>query len=325
MTDKPTLALALGLVLAASALGQEPPKTPQQLIELSRQATDLVSAGAYQLRATVVLNPRSAKELKGQITVLRNGELYKSELQLAQYREARWINGNKLYVGRSQTVPVPKMLLLRSLDRLWRPGILPPEAKTSKISRDTRNHKEVDCFDVKGKDSQKQKFCFDPATSALVMVGSFEFHQVEFLDYSAFEKKYFPTRIVFREPVRGVVLELKDITITKADTGLEAFAPPAGVPAFDTCDDPTPPHQVKDAIPDIPKDELRQLRDTQVYLFWIIATDGTVRNLTVEYATHANFAKSATDAISQWRYSPAKCGDKPVPMEAETMVRYYMP
>ncbi|HEX7284814.1 MAG TPA: energy transducer TonB [Candidatus Angelobacter sp.] len=325
MTNKTTLAIVLGLSFAANARGQEPPKSPQQLIELSRQATDLVPLGPYQLRATVVLNPRTAKELKGQITVLRKGELYKSELQLAQYREARWVSGNKLYVARSQTVPVPKMLLMRSLDRLWRPGLLPPEAKTSKISTDTRNHKEVECFDVKDQESQKQKFCFDPATSALVMVGGFEFHQVEFLDYSAFEKKYFPTHIVFREPVKGVVLELKDITITKADPVAEAFAPPAGVPAFDTCDERTPPYKVKDAIPDIPKDELRQLRDTQVYLYWVIGADGTVQNLTVEYAAHASFAKSATDAIRQWRYSPARCGDKAVPMEAETMVRYFMP
>jgi hypothetical protein len=178
MRNKSQLLLAFAIVFVSSSRGKGPSQTPQQLIESSRKASDFSQIGPYQLHATAVLNPGGSKEVKGQITVLRDGDLYRSELQLAQYREVRWVNGNKLYIGRSQEVPVIKTTLLRRLDRLWRASAVPADAKTSKVFKEKHNHKQLECFEITRGKSPRQKLCFDPTLSALVTEGSFEFHSV---------------------------------------------------------------------------------------------------------------------------------------------------
>ena len=157
----------------------------------------------------------------------------------------------------------------------------------------------------------------------MVEDSSDEFRELELLDYAAFEQRYFPTHMIFRRS-DGVALEVKDITIGKADLNRDVFTPPSGVPGMDTCDDPVPPARVKDAIPQIPRGELSRLGSADVYLYGIVGTDGAVHNLAVEFSPHESFTESAIDAVKQWRYTPAMCGDKAVPMETETFVRYFI-
>src|SRR5215475_15485997 len=83
---------------------QESSPTPQQLIELARKASDLTEIGSYRLQANVVLfflGPKTSKEVKGQITVFRDKDRYRSELQMGDFHESRLIKDNTLYIGRS--------------------------------------------------------------------------------------------------------------------------------------------------------------------------------------------------------------------------------
>lgn len=310
-------------LLAGSSRGKEPLQTPQQLIESSRKASDFSQIGPYRLQATVILNPGISKKVTGQIIVLRDGDLYRSELQLEQYHETRWANGNKLYISRSQQIPLIKTPLLRHLDRLWRPSLLPSDAKVTRMFRQKHNHTELQCFEAIRGEGAKRTSCFDPSTGVMVENGSEEYRELDFLDYATFEQRYFPTRMIFRER-DGVALEVKDITISKAEFNRDVLAPPPGIPAMDTCDDPMPPARMKDAVPQIPREELSRFRSANVYLYGIIGTDGAFHNIAVEYSPHPSFTQSAIDAIRQMRYAPAMCGDRAVPMETETLVRYFI-
>src|ERR1041385_6813911 len=71
MTSKVRVA-ALFLLSMSAALFAESSQTPEQLVEHSRETSDLAATGAYQLQATVVLNPGASKEkeIAGTITIV---------------------------------------------------------------------------------------------------------------------------------------------------------------------------------------------------------------------------------------------------------------
>jgi hypothetical protein len=321
MTHKYVLPLYL-LVCVGTAFCEEPRRTPQQLVELSRKATDLSEIGPYRLQAKIVLTPPDvAKEKSGQITVLRDKDRYRSELQIGGFRETRWIKDNMLYVDRSQLVPLPMTTLLGKLDRLWRANLIPSDAKVSAVSRQEGHGKDLECFEIKGK-SWSHKSCFDRSTSVLVREdGGFDFYDLEFQDFAAMDQKFFPRRIIVRDSGH-VVVDVREISVTKAAPTPDAFAPPAVLPGLDTCDEPTPPIKIKDAVPNMPRDQLRMMHDATVYVFAIVGTGGSIQGPAVEYSPDVSFSASALDAAKQWRYAPAMCVDKAVPAEIELRVQY---
>ena len=322
MTSKGHFLVLLPLYLASLALSAESPRTPQQLVELSRKASDLSAVGPYQLNATVALNPGTSREVSGPITILRDKGLYHSDLKLPAYREARWIKENTLYIVRTRQIPVPNLLLLRELDRLWRAPIIPDGIKTLKQSNEKDHGTQLDCFESNQAD-WRSKFCFDHSTFALVKAKGLEFHDIDFSDFDRFEQAYFPRRIIVREQDKAV-LEIRNITISKAKFTADLFEPPKNTTELPTCDDLTPARKIKDVNPEIPFDELRRIRSAIVYLYGLIGTDGSVQNISVEYSPSDAFTESARNAFRQWRYKPATCGDKPVPTEIEIHVLYYV-
>ena len=272
------------------ALAMQSPQTPQQLVELSRRVSDLSEVGPYQLQGTVVLNTGTSNEVSGSINILRDKELYHSDLKLTGYRETRWIKEHTLYIARSQPIPLPNVLLLRQLDRLWRANVVPDGIKALKQSKEKDHGKQLDCFESSQVD-WRNKFCFDFATSVLVRAKGLEFHDVEFQDLGTFEQKYFPRRVIVRERDR-TVLEVRDIAISKAKFTADMFDPPKGATGAPTCDELNPPRKIKDANPGIPFDDLRRIGSGIVYLYGLVATDGSVRNISVEYSPATRLPKA---------------------------------
>jgi hypothetical protein len=305
------------LVLAA-----ELPAAPEQLVALSRKAVDLSAVGSYRLNATVVLNPGTSKEVSGPITLLRDKGLYHSDLNLTGYRETRWIKEQTLFISRSQPLPIPTLFLVRELDHLWRVPVIPDGIKTLKQSKEKDHGTQLDCFESNQAD-WRNKFCFDPATSVLVKAKGLEFHDVEFQDFGTLEQKYFPRRIIVRDQDK-TVLEIRNITISKAKFTSDMFDPPKNATELPTCDELMPARKIKDVNPEIPLDELRRTRSAVVYLYGLVATDGSVQNISVEYSPSNAFTESARNAFQQWRYKPATCGDKTVPTEIETHFLYFV-
>jgi hypothetical protein len=323
MTGKVRVA-ALFLLSMSAALFAESSQTPEQLVEHSRETSDLAATGAYQLQATVVLNPGASKEkeIAGTITIVRGKDLYRSELKLRDYRETRWIKNNMLYIARTRAIPVPKTVPLRQLDRLWHVDVALDEIKT-KLSKEKDHGKQLDCFESRS-DLPKHKFCFDPATSVLVKATGLEGYDLEFQDFNTFEQKYFPRRILFHERNQAV-LEVRDIGIMKANLTADAITPQDGSLGLPTCDEPVPPRKIKDENPEIPIEQLKRVGSATVYLYGLVAPNGSVQNISVEYSPHDSFTESAIKALKQWRYTPAMCGNKPVPTEIETHILYFIP
>lgn len=325
MTSNARLAAVL-LLSIGSALFAQSSQTPQQLLEHSREASDLSGTGPYQLQATVVLNPGASKEkeIAGTITIVRGKDLYRSELKLRDYREVRWIKDNMLYIARTQAIPVPKIVALRQLDRLWRLNVALDDIRP-KLSMEKHHGKQLDCIESRS-ELPRHRFCFDPTTSVLVKAKGLEGYDLEFQDFNTFEQKYFPKRILFHERDQEVkVLEVRDISIAKANFTADAITPQDGSLGLPTCDEPIPPRKIKDENPEIPIEQLKRMGSATVYLYGLVAPNGSVQNISVEYSPHDSFTESAIKAFKQWRYTPAMCGNQPVPIEIETHILYFIP
>ena len=319
MTSRLKAQALLLFCLSASVFATESQRTLQELVDLSRRESDLSAAGPYQVNATVVLKSGTSKDISGTIVILRDKGLYHSDLNLPGYREARWIKENTLYIVRTRPIPVPNLLLLRELDHLWRMNVRPDTH--FKQSKEKDHGKQLDCFE--SNQDTHNTFCFDSETSVLVRAKGWESHDIEFQEFGTFEHKYFPSRIIVKEQNR-TLLEVRDIAISKANFNPDMFDPPMGASGLPTCEEMTPARKIKDSNPEIPFNELKRIGSGTVYLYGVITTDGSVQNINVEYSPGAAFTESARNSFQQWRYVPARCGDKPVPTEIETHVLYYV-
>lgn len=310
------------LCLAKFSFAADHASQPAELIEASHKAVDLSELGPYQLRATVKW--KLGKEVTGQVTVFRDKERYRYRLTLADYQEDRWIINNKLYVSRNHYPPPPKTLLLRLVDRWWL--VTPnPSWEKSKVSKERQHGRTEECFEARTGNLTREKLCFDEQTSVLLKRTGFESSAVEFEDYAAFERKLYPRRAVVKERDQ-VVLELTDITITKADGPAEDMLVPARAAEFPTCNAPVPARKIKDSVPSIPHHTLLMKGGSaKVYVYGVIAADGSIQNPAVEYSSHPDFTQSALEALKQWRYSPAMCGQEPIPDETEFHFFYFVP
>jgi protein TonB len=77
-------------------------------------------------------------------------------------------------------------------------------------------------------------------------------------------------------------------------------------------------HRVEPVYPALAR---QTLREGQVELHAIIATDGTIVSLQVVNGD-ALFLRSAVDAVSQWRYRPTVLNGQPVEIETYITVIY---
>src|SRR3954464_528806 len=320
MTSKTRRRVLLLFCLSASVFAAESARTPRELVDLSRRVSDLSTVGPYQLNATIVLNPGTSKETSGRITILRDKGLYHSDLNLPGYREGRWIKENTLYIVRTRPIPFPHLLVLRELDQLWRVNGIPDNINL-KQSKEKDHGKPLECFE--SNQDGLSKFCFDSAISVLVRARGWKAGDIEFQEFGTFEHRYFPSRIIVKEQDRKL-LEVRDITISKASFTPDMFDPPEGTSGFPTCEEITPPRKIKDVNPEIPIEDLRRIREAVVYLYGWVAADGSVSNISVEYSPGDSFTESARRAFQQWRYAPATCGGKTIPTEIETHVLYYV-
>ena len=89
------------------------------------------------------------------------------------------------------------------------------------------------------------------------------------------------------------MLEVREISIVKTNLTADAITPQDGSLGLPTCNEPTPPRKVKDETPEIPIEQLKRMGSATVYLYGLVAPNGSVQNIAVEYSPHDSFTESA--------------------------------
>ncbi|HET9300453.1 MAG TPA: energy transducer TonB, partial [Candidatus Polarisedimenticolaceae bacterium] len=93
------------------------------------------------------------------------------------------------------------------------------------------------------------------------------------------------------------------------------FLPPREAVQVPACGTPTPPRPAHKPFPPYPEHLVSRRIEGTVYLRATVATDGTVQDIEVSRTPNRDLAKLALETVRTWKYDPAKCGDRAVPVE----------
>src|SRR5689334_20156656 len=140
----------LSFVLTICSNAQDNP-SPEQVVQAAHQLADLSQNGPYVLTATVVVNAGSpGKETSGRLTIYRDHDHSRAELQIAGYDEVRVAVGDKHYIAIEQY-----LLFTTGLERFdqswdpleWEGGLSGRKAWYGEPKKETRDGGEAWCFD----------------------------------------------------------------------------------------------------------------------------------------------------------------------------------
>jgi TonB family protein len=308
--------------IATACLAQDT-LSASDLIASSNSASDLSKLGPYRLKAIIVVQG-SKQEATGTLTLDRDHDNARQELEFTDYHEVNITRGDQDYLSRKPYVPVDFSARLRKFDQLWQ-VTLPPQAQPGPVARARVQGAQALCFDLHPEKDLQTRNCFDPATHLLisrnVKVDSVD-QETQFLDYQEIDGIRFPSTIRFLQP-GSPVIEARNIALVKMPFDAAHFAPLPGAREFHTCRGAQPARVTRKAEPQYPQMAKVAHIQGDVRLLLVIGEDGAPRDLHV-ISGHPILVQAALDAVKQWRYAPEMCPSGPVADEAIVKIRFRM-
>ena len=293
------------------AAAQEIKSALPESIARANALTDLSAIGSYQLHAHIIVDPRSAREQQGEITIYRDHNRSRLELQLGDFRQVEIISAGTRYVWRSQQYPMIGLQTLEGLEHVVQMRtVFPWNTKFSQGRKQMVKGVAAVCFEAKGPYTGKMRFCFDQQRGTVLEASDHFGWRGRFLDYAAAGTSLFPTRIEFKEDVAPRHAELNEIRVSGRKFDDASFAIPPGAHAFTMCGTTTRALPVTGTEWNIP---LRQ--KGQVYLYAIVDADGSAHNITAYGTKNKRLQQEVNKLALQWNFVPARCGRTSVASE----------
>jgi TonB family protein len=316
MTSKTKLLALLLLCPGLISASAEQAPSAQQLLDANHKATDLSSAGAYSLEATLVVNPGNPKfERRAKLMIVRDHDRARFTLESDGHTEERVALGAKQYIVPGQGAL--SAMGLRDFDYSWDPG-RPPHFNTNErpsfgdVRKQKIQGKEAWCFDRKLPQA-KTKLCFDAAKSMLVHEASTDSH-TEYSDYASLGASMYPQRVqVFRGNMAP--FELDQISITPAHTNEDLFKAPQNALEIERCEDEKPPVAISTPEPSFPSRAKDARQEAISVINVVLNNEGKVVSAEALGPDSYGFGNNSVDSIKSWRFKPATCNGRPVATE----------
>ncbi|HZU33103.1 MAG TPA: hypothetical protein VFB79_18450 [Candidatus Angelobacter sp.] len=260
----------------------------------------------------MILAPGGKDERSGTITIYRNQNQYRSEIELSGYRRI-WLRlDNRVYVANSS--PLAFLGLESDLENSWRETILvnTQEIKFRHESRKNTMGGDVWCIDEAGGDYTPMHLCFD-TSSQTMLSKTYGEDRYEFSDFQVLEGKKYPGNIRrFRQG--KLALEMRNL---HAETGVlpeDAFQVPKESLQFETCENVVPPKLTSSPTLFPPRTFVG--KSLKIFIYGIVAEDGSFTHVLVaSVPRNPDLVKLVKDKVEQRRFTPAMCGPKPVATE----------
>src|ERR1051326_5449692 len=150
--------LCVSLTLAAG----EQPLTASQPAGEANTLSDLSRLGSYRLKGIVALGDEK-RGAAGTVTLDRDQENSRQELEFTDYREITVVRGNTGYFQRNPPMALYVAERLRRFDELWWVEI-PPESEVGTVSAAKVHGVPALCFTVRPEKNAYIKYCFDATT-----------------------------------------------------------------------------------------------------------------------------------------------------------------
>jgi hypothetical protein len=298
----------------------EPHLDAKQLLMEAHDASGLSALVSYEFTGTVVINPGTANEKKGTITIYHDHEQWRSELLVETYQEIKLMRDGKLYIARSTPMPIPELGKLAEADQFWDKLADDGDAKLGEVKKKKAQSQPANCFEVKGE--QRHRLCFDPERKVL-LENLDQRRAVEFTKYSQVQGHWIPGKITVLlelEKLEKPVLVIENIKVRKAQFVETAFAVPAKAMEFETCDKVMPAKPLKTPAPDFSNAAIRRNEATPlINAYGIVSKDGRLANVKM-MTSDTEVQQTILETVKKWRYTPAMCGKTPVGSEMEFQI-----
>lgn len=314
------LALLFIFCLTLQANPQDKP-SPEELLQAVHKNADLSQNGPYVLTATVVVNPGDKKrERSGRLTIYRDHDRARTELQMPDFQEVRVMLGDKTYAGKGQFVLFATTL--QNFDQSWDPTRsltpLPPAgAKFGRVEERKVNGRDAFCFDRHGADG----VCIDASEPLLLDRGAGDKNKMEFFDYGAAGKQIFPRRVAIHKDLMSD-LEVGDVAISFHPLEDSLFSVPTDSIETGRCDGMKPPKAVFTPEPEFPEKARHDREQATVLLCVNVGADGKVPQVKALSNTGNGFERNAEAAVRTWKFKPATCNGRPVGTEMTVEVAF---
>lgn len=318
---------ALFLITLLFTIDSHAQDTPsaEQLVQAAHQLADLSQNGSYVLTATVVVNPGAAgKETSGRLTIYRDHDRSRTELQILNQQELRVSTGNKTYIMKGQYLE--SVMGLAGFDQSWDPLYLesPLTIKSSwysKPAKDSRNGIEAWCFDKHRGQGVQSKNGICIGSLQRVLLERSGGGKTDFLDYTSIGKSMFPGHVVIHKDLM-FDFEVRDISISFQHVDKALFALPPNAIELERCDNIQPPKAVHTPEPEFPEKARKKRHQGSVVLHALIGADGKVDFVKALSNGRDGFEQNAEAAMHKWKFKPATCDGHPVVMEMNVEVAF---
>jgi len=273
-------------------------------IARSNALTDLSSIVPYELHARIAVEPGSSNAKQGEISIYRDHNRSRTELQLGDFHQVEIVMEVTRYVSRSRPYPLAGLDMLNGVeDAVQLPQQLLADAKIQNRSR-TVGGVDASCFDARRSPAWKTHFCFDSRTGALLEASDYSGWQGAFSGYRAVGEKSFPAKMELAQPGKPKHVELSEIQVTSRNFEDASFAVPQGARAFALCNGAARPQaRLQDA------NWITSGGETgDVYVYAIVEADGSMHDLMVYGGHHRWMEKEVSRLTRRWKFPAVQCG-----------------
>jgi TonB family protein len=333
------LSTTLPALLAGSLSAQDPPTPTIQKSEIQMRAESLMNrarhlsdiraknAPAFRLKATFSFVGKDLENKQGTYT-----EVWVSD---SQWRRETTINDlvrvevgtpNRIWkLDNSKEFPETAARLPALME------IFPYNQPFhfERIEENTTQQIAGECAVTSpGPHKEKQAFCFDKKSGAILETVSPEIRPISSVAYSCvygkfrkFGDSWFPREMAcFEDQHRKIEGQVVDLSAEPSpDAAL--FNPPAGARELGRCAGTSvPPVQTLSPQPGFPSGGYSE--DSTVALSLIVDTHGKPQDLKVSQSAGKDFDNQAMTTVQKWRFKPATCDGDPMPMEITLDVHF---
>jgi len=307
------------LFAAGSLLAQNLP-TPAQIVDLARKASDLSKIGPFTLTASVVFNPTDKdRRQEGTLRLYRDGSNRRIELQAGNYKEVRTETPGSDYVVTDQAVLF--LTGLGQLERGWDLEAVGPSAasKLKRVAKGKKGDQDAVCVKRPSSDD-KYQLCFDPVRSVLVSrnaadteMGIMGQRRTQYSNFGSISGVLYPAQAEIL--TSGIDIVVSDIKIVSGIPDGSVFSPFPGAFRIETCDREKGPDII--ATPTFvngvkPDGTLTNVSGSSRIL---LDDRGRIVDIQTLGSAGGGLSKEMKEALKQWHFTPARCGDHSVASE----------
>jgi TonB family protein len=308
---------SLVLLLAGSmAVAQDNAPSAQQLIDAVHRASNLSTLGPYTLTGLVVLDAGGKRKQQGQVTIYRDGDRARTDLEINGTMDSHLTLGSSTYFDPRQDLLA--VTRIAGLDRSWDPGfesdaLIPFKSSFGAVKPDTRAGIQVWCV-FKMTFRWTRRMCFDAVRGVLLSEETEPATRKEFSEFTSAGAVMFPQKIRMAFP--GIPpIEINQIQVTTQTPAPGVFEIPEGAMEFERCSNMVYPKAIRQPEPEFSEKAKRGNKGGVVGLDVIVTKEGKVGGARVISPVGNDLDQRARNAILKWAFKPASCDGHPVNVE----------